>query len=213
MTTFLMIRHGQSEANLQGRFAGQYDSLLTELGHQQAERTARFIAENYHVDAVYASDLQRAYDTGLAAAKKLGLPVTADKALREIYAGQWEGIPFERMNTEYPEQSRLWRSDIGNSGCPGGETVAQLAQRIWSALERIAGENEGKTVVIATHATPIRTMLWKTTGKDLGEMQNIPWPSNASVTELVYRGGKLIPVKISQDSHLADIKSALPPNV
>lgn len=213
MTTFLLIRHGQSEANLQGRFAGQYNSPLTQLGHKQAERTAQFIAENYHVDAIYASDLQRAYDTGIAAAEKLGLSVTADPALQEIYAGHWEGIPFDRMSAEYPEQNYLWRNDIGNSGCPGGETVVQLTERIWSALERIAGENEGKTVVIATHATPIRTMLWKTTGKDLGEMQKIPWVSNASVTELVYRDGQLFPVKVSQDSHLSDMMSALPPNV
>lgn len=121
MTTLLLIRHGQSEANLQGRFAGQYDSPLTELGHAQARRTAEFIAQNYAVDAVYCSDLQRARATGQHTAARLGLEVISDRGLREIYAGAWEGLPFERMNAEYPEAAYRWRHDIGNSGCPAAK--------------------------------------------------------------------------------------------
>lgn len=68
-------------------------------------------------------------------------------------------------------------------------------------------------MVLATHATPIRAALWKTTGKGAEEMQNIPWVANASVTELQYRDGSLYPVKISQDSHLSDLMTALPPTV
>ena len=73
MTRLLFVRHGQSKANLDGVFAGQIDPALTELGCRQAECTAEFIAENYKVDAVYSSDLQRAYQTGLA----VGTPVVA----------------------------------------------------------------------------------------------------------------------------------------
>jgi len=213
MTTLLLIRHGQSEANLQGRFAGQYDSPLTDLGHKQAAAAAEFIAENYTPDAVYCSDLQRARQTGEHTASRLGLEVIPDAGLREIYAGAWGGIPFERMNADFPTEAYRWRHDIGNSGCPGGETVAALAQRVWDTVRRIAEENDGKTVVISTHATPIRTLLWKITGKSLDEMQNIPWVANASVTELQYRDGALYPVKISQDDHLTDLKTALPPTV
>ena len=60
MTRLLFVRHGQSEANLEGVFAGQIDPALTELGYRQAECTAEFIAKTYQVDAVYSSDLQRA---------------------------------------------------------------------------------------------------------------------------------------------------------
>ena len=69
MTRLLFVRHGQSEANLEGVFAGQIDPALTELGYRQAECTAEFIAKTYSVDAVYSSDLQRAYHTGLAAGR------------------------------------------------------------------------------------------------------------------------------------------------
>lgn len=213
MTTLLLIRHGQSEANLQERFAGHYDSPLTDLGHAQARRTAAFIAENYTPDAIYSSDLCRARQTAEHTAALLGLPVTDDPGLREINAGQWEGKGYTTLQADFHDAYYRWWHDIGNACCTGGESVAQLTERVWEAVERIAKENDGKTVVIATHATPIRTLLWKTTGKPLSQMQDIHWVSNASVTELVYRDGALHPVKISQDAHLQQLKTVLSDNV
>lgn len=213
MTRLLLIRHGQSVANLEGRFAGSSDFPLTELGHKQAERTAAFVAENYAPTAVYASDLQRAYDTGLATAKTLGLPITADPALREIFAGAWEGQRFEDLYRDHFDDFTLWRQNIGLSRCTDGESVAQLAVRIRDAIHRIAAAHDGQTVVIATHATPIRTLRWLTTGTPPENMQNIPWPANASVSEFAWDGGTLTAVRMSMDDHLADLKTALPPTV
>ena len=115
MTTLLLIRHGQSQANLNGLFAGQLNPPLTELGVQQAQRTAEFIKAHYQVDKVYASDLSRAARTGQAVADNLGLPLKTDTSLREINAGQWEGISFERLAQDYPEDYGVWLADIGNS--------------------------------------------------------------------------------------------------
>lgn len=213
MTRLLFVRHGQSKANLDGVFAGQIDPALTELGCRQAECTAEFIAENYRVDAVYSSDLQRAYKTGLAVGEKLGLPVTADKGLREIFAGDWEGRGFDELASENSPAYRLWFQDIGNAKCPGGETVAELASRIYETVRRIAEAHQGQTLVLASHATPIRTVEWTASGKDPSHMQQIPWVSNASVSEFVYDSGVLSPVSISQDAHLADMKTELPSNI
>lgn len=213
MTTFLLIRHGESEANLKRFFAGQQDVPLTTLGHEQARCTAEFIAANYHVDAVYASDLRRAYDTGIHIASRLGLTVCRDAGLREIFSGQWQGKTFTRLQTDYADSYSCWLTDIGNACCPGGETVAQLAQRIYDAICRIAEENPDKTVAIATHATPIRTLQWQITGQSLSHMKDIPWVSNASVSELRWDAGVLTPVRISQDAHLADMKTRFPSNV
>lgn len=213
MTRLLFVRHGQSVANLERCFAGQIDPALTELGHRQASCTADFIADNYKVDAVYSSDLQRAYQTGLAVGEKLGLPVTADKGLREIFAGNWEGRGFDELAAENSPAYRQWFQDIGNAKCPDGETVAELADRIFGTVRRIAEANEGKTLVLATHATPIRTLQWRASGEDLGYMQQIPWVSNASVSEFVFENGVLRSAKISQDAHLADMKTELPANI
>lgn len=213
MTRLLFVRHGQSTANLDGIFAGQIDPALTELGLRQARCTAEFIAENYAVDAVYSSDLQRAYQTGLGIARRLKLPVRSDPGLREIFAGSWEGRRFDDLQAEDSPAYQVWRQDIGHAQCPGGESLTELARRIWDTVRRIAEENDGKTLVLATHATPIRTLQWRVSGKDLGFMQQISWVSNASVSEFVYESGSLKPVKISQDAHLADMKTELPSNI
>lgn len=213
MTTLLLIRHGQSEANLSGVFAGNYDVPLTDLGIKQAEKTAEFIAKNYKVDRVYSSDLIRAFETGRTVANALNLPVIPNDGLREIRAGEWEAIPFDNIVIKFPEEYRTWKEDIGNSACPGGETVRELADRVKDALEKIAKENDGKTIAVATHATPIRATQCRIGCDSLDCMKNLPWVSNASVTEVYYDSGNWTLGKVGQDSHLTDFRTNLPKNV
>lgn len=213
MTTLLLIRHGQSEANLSRVFAGNYDAPLTELGLRQAEKTAEFITENYKVDCVYASDLIRAFETGKTVANTLNLPITPNGGLREIRAGKWEALPFDDIVIKFPEEYKKWREDIGNSSCPDGESVKALGERVMATLTAIAEENDGKTVVIATHATPIRVSQTLIEYGNLAPMQDVPWVSNASVTELIYDNGKWSVGKVGQDSHLSDFRTNLPSNV
>ncbi len=211
MVKFLLIRHGQSQANFTRCFAGHFDSPPTDLGLQQAKIAARYVAETYCVDAVYSSDLKRAAAVGEAVASITGLQMHPDSLLREINAGQWEGRPFEEIIERFPAY-QVWRNDIGNACCDGGETVAQLQERILSRLREIAVEHPEQTVVIATHATPIRATQCYAEGRPLSEMKDIPWVSNASVTELDYDGEFHI-VKIGYDGHLGNAMTAMPANV
>lgn len=213
MTTIIFIRHGESMANRMAVFAGNFNADLTEIGLAQAQKTAEYIAQNYKVDAVYASDLLRAYKTGKAVADVLSLPVYADARLREISAGKWEGETFDKLPKKYPADFSLWLTDIGNSRPTDGESVRQLGQRILSAVTDIAEKNDGKTLVIATHATPIRVLQCMLGGHSFDEMQNIPWVSNCSVTEICYDGGNWKLIKIGYDEHLAGMRSSLPTNV
>lgn len=214
MTRLLFIRHGQSESNLAGAFTGHTDVALTALGRRQAEAAADYIVSHYQVDAVYASDLQRAYNTGKAVANRLNLTIQPHQGLREIFAGEWEGMAFTYLLATYPETyANIWRNDIGNSTCDGGESVAHLQQRVSAAAREIAEANDGKTVVIATHATPIRTMECLCQGKTLSQMKDIPWVSNASVTEIHYENGIFTEIISSYDKHLGSMVSTLPSNV
>ena len=213
MTKLLIIRHGQSEANLQGVFVGHTNSPLSALGKRQAEVTADYVVSNFHIDAVYASDLERAFYTGKAVADRLGLVPHADSGMREIFAGDWETVKFDTLSTEYGEPYQLWLRDIGLAQCPNGESTAQLQSRIVATLRRIAEENDGKTVVVATHATPIRTFMHHCSGLPLSEMKNIPWVSNASVTTVHYENGVFNIVTPGYDAHLGDMRTALPKNV
>ena len=208
-----MIRHGESQANREGFFAGQTDVPLEEKGLFQARMTADFIVSSYTADKVYASDLRRAYDTGKAVADRLGLEAIPDSRLREIYAGKWQGRKFTDIIAQYSSDYQAWLTDIGNCVCTEGESVAQLGSRVLEALTDIARANPEKTVVIATHATPIRVLQCLLGGHSLDHMKDIPWVSNASVTELTYNEGIWKLEKIGQDSHLSDLKTTFPANV
>lgn len=213
MTTLLIVRHGESTANLADLFAGNYDPPLTQLGHDQAECTAQFLLSHYRIDAVYSSDLQRAFQTAEHTARKLGLDVHADKALREISGGDWEARPYKSLGDTHPEEYKTMLTDFGHSHCPNGESVAEVADRVYAAICRIARENPGKTVLITTHATPVRVLQWKSTDQPLRAMQGITWVSNASVTEFFWDDGTLTAGKIGQDEHLAQMKTVLPPTI
>lgn len=212
-TRLLLVRHGQSEANEAGIYAGHTNSELTDVGKQQAILTADYIAKTFSVDAVYASDLKRAYHTGEVIAASTGAELYPTKNLREIFAGKWEGVSFDVLCREYQEDYERWMNDIGNSRCSGGESVAELKDRILDALTEIAKTNIGKTIVIATHATPIRAMQCHWNNLPLDAMKDIPWVSNASVTEVTYEDGVWTLVKIGYDAHLKNLKTILPENV
>lgn len=212
MTTILVIRHGQSVSNIKGVFTGNLDLALTEQGLQQAQVTAEYILNNFPVDAVYSSDLCRAVDTGKAVADKLGLPVQTDRRLREIWAGNWEGRSFNELIEHFPSYI-VWRTDIGSCVTDGGESVAQLSKRVLEAFMDIAKANDGKIVVIATHATPIRALQCHCEGKSLAQMKDVPWVTNASVTTVVYENGTLRLQEACRDSHLGSIVSRFPSNV
>ena len=213
MTTLILIRHGQSRANVEGVFAGHKDFPLTEIGIQQAERTAEYVAANFKVDAIYASDLKRAFYTGKILADKLGLCVYPEKELREIYAGEWEGNSFDYLQETFFASYGTWLADIGNAKPENGETVEQLMHRVYSAVQRIAEQQDGRNVVIATHATPIRALQCICEGKTKHEMKNVPWVSNSSVTVLTYQNGVFHIKTIGYDRHLGNIKSSFPNNV
>lgn len=212
MTTLILVRHGESEANRQGIFAGQINPDLQNKGLKQAELTAKYIADNYKVDKIYSSDLQRAYKTALCIADILNLEVIPEQNLREINGGNWEGVKFDDLVYEYADEYSMWLNHIGHSGCVGGETVKQLGDRIMNALTRIAQDNKGKTIVIATHSTPIRAAQSIIRSGTLDEMENIPWVSNASVTIFEYNNNIWKEIVTSEDTHLAQLKTVLPPN-
>ena len=213
MTTLILVRHGESEANRQDLFAGHFDADLQNRGMEQARKTAKFLSENFKIDKVYASDLKRAYNTGKAVADLFGLEVIPDENLREIFAGEWEGLAFDYLLETYVEDYGRWKNDIGNARCTGGESVQELAKRILAEVEKIAKENDGKTVVIATHATPVRAMECAWRGMTFDEMKDIPWVTNASVTEADYENGKFTLNFAGKDDHLLDLATALPKNV
>ena len=212
MTKLYLIRHGQSEANLSRLFAGHSDFLLTETGRMQAERVAEWFTDK-PVDFIAASDLLRAYHTAVPLAQGRGMTVTPMQALREVYAGRWEGMAFTAIEETYAADYAVWKNDIGRAVCTEGESVRHLGQRVLAAVTELAQAHDGRSAVIATHATPIRTLLslWQT--GDVLAMKDIPWVPNASITEVRYENGVFTPEKIGMTDHLDGLVTKLPTNV
>lgn len=213
MTRFILVRHGQSEANRLDLFAGHSDFPLSELGLLQAQKTAEYILKKFNVDLIYSSDLKRAYSTALPVSKRTGLKIIPDTRLREIYAGEWESLAFSDIAERFADDRKVWKEDIANSRCTDGESVKELAARILACLSEIGKENDGKTVLVTFHATPIRAMqaLWQT--GDIETMKDTDWVSNASVTVAEYENGVFSLKSVGENAHLADINSTLPPTV
>ena len=212
MTRFIMIRHGFSVANNEKRFAGHSDFPLTDIGRAQAERCADALV-NEKIDAVYASDLSRAFDTATPVARSHDLPVIPHKGLREIFAGEWEGKTFAELDEEYPESFGVWKADLSSAHPDGGESIRQLYSRILATLDGIARENEGKTVCIATHATPVRSVCTAAMGLDYKGMTKIGWTANASISTFEYESGRFTAIEVSRTDHLGELKTVLPSNV
>lgn len=190
MVTVLIIRHGFSRGNKENRFSGQMDVPLDETGILQARATAEYILSHFKVDSVYSSDLSRAVDTVKPIADALGLSVHTCKDLREVGVGDWQDRTNEEIAKLYPESIETYRKTPGLTRFDGGESFMEAQERSLRAIERIAAENEGKTVVIGTHGGNIRALQVAWMGKSMAQMQEVPYVPNCAVTVVNYENGK-----------------------
>lgn len=209
-TTILLIRHGQSEGNVLGLFTGHSGYSLTVLGHKQAEITAEYIHNHYNVEAVYSSDLPRAFQTAEHTARAFDLPIVTDSRLREINAGKWENIPFSELSLRFPDAYAIWRQDLIHFSAKDGESVIDVANRAVEALHAIAVTNPGKCVAVVAHATTIRSALWKISGQPESEMQELNWGGNCAISELCLSNDKLLIKSMNLTDHLIGFEPVPP---
>ncbi|MEV7613639.1 histidine phosphatase family protein [Streptomyces sp. NPDC089799] len=176
----VLWRHGQTAWNLERRFQGSTDIELTETGVAQARRAARLLA-SLRPAAIVASDLKRAAATAAELAAVTGLPVTHDPALRETYAGEWQGLTHDEIVAKYGEQYAAWkRGEPVRRG--GGELETEVADRAAPVVADHAGRLEGNgTLVVVSHGGTIRTTIGRLLGLDpsswesLGGLSNCCW--------------------------------------
>ncbi len=213
MTTFLIIRHGYSKSNEHGYFTGQTDVQLSTLGIEQANQTARYLYENFKIDLLYSSPLQRAFNTALPISNLFKLPILIENDLKEINGGDWEEKTPEQILKLYKDDYTLWLNNIGIARCTNGECMEEVQLRASNALKKLATEHDGKTIAITTHAGVIRALqcLWQKL--PLTEMKTIPWVENASVSIIIYNHEEFIVKEIGKNKHLQTQKTNLPNNM
>jgi ribonuclease H / adenosylcobalamin/alpha-ribazole phosphatase len=156
-TTVLLLRHGQTEMSVQGRFAGRGDIPLTSTGRQQASAAADRLADR-GVDLVVSSPLRRAWDTAQLVADAAGAPLVREDDLVETDFGAWEGLTFAAVMARWPTELTAWQGDV-DVAPPGGESFAGVATRVNRALDRQLASHHGQTIVLVSHVTPIKTLV------------------------------------------------------
>ena len=157
-TTTLLLRHGQTALSAERRFAGRGDIPLTDLGLAQAGAAAARLAQRGGIDLVLSSPLQRARQTAQAVADAASVPISIDDDLAETDFGSWEGMSFGEVMVGWPEEMAAWLADA-DAAPPGGESFAAVGVRVDAALHRLVGAHQGKTVVVVSHVTPIKTLV------------------------------------------------------
>jgi phosphoserine phosphatase len=174
-TKVILIRHGETVWNLERRYLGITDIGLNDTGVKQAQKVKDAVVLE-RVDKVYSSDRKRARD--FAALVFGDIDVEALPALREIEFGAFEGLTYEEIMKYYPNVYTAWIKDPLSASIPCGESVRDVRHRVMNAIDRIVGQNAGKTVAIVTHAGPIAIVTQELSGaKDFWEA----WPEPGCV--------------------------------
>jgi broad specificity phosphatase PhoE len=138
------------------------------------------------------------------------MPILVDTDLREIYAGEWEGMLFDDLKKRYPDSYAQFRRDIGHSCPDGGESTVHLGERMYACVERIARACDGERVLLATHATAIGMFTCVALGLSPDQYRNLALPSNASLTVFTYLDGRFVLRRYGEDAYLGELRTPAP---
>lgn len=186
-TTILLVRHGETDSNAEGRIQGQTNTPLNERGRSQAQALADELAGEA-IAAVYSSDLDRARETAEILAGRLDLPVVVDPALRERNFGSWEGRTVDELEARWPGAWARWRE--GDEGEGDVEDHLALAARVRDAIHRLAAAHPGERILVVAHGGAMRVILTDAAGltypQARREQRNI---ANCDVSRLSVENG------------------------
>ena len=209
-----VVRHGESVGNLNKVVLGHTNLPLTEKGKEQALLTAQYL-KDVKIDAIYSSDLLRAYETSLPHSLYHGLGISTDEALRELYFGDWENRAVSDLVKDYGDMFwNDWRGGFGTFTPPAGESVVDGAARLEGAILRLAKKHIGGAILVTTHAAVIRGAWARISGFEPPLwVEKVDFPTNASFSIMGYRGGRLYPISYSNDEHIGDIRTGVPKSI
>ena len=202
----ILVRHGETVLNREGRILGHNEEPLTERGRGQAIAVAQALYPETPF-TLYASPLSRALETAQIIAQKHQVDITPLEGLKEVDVGELDGMSIQEMRRSYPEFARLWAQDAAATPMPGGESPAHLQQRAWKAVVTILERNPTSTTVAVTHAFTIYTLLCKALGVPLNNFQRFHI-NVGSTTTLEIAEDKATLISFNDCCHLRSLKPA-----
>ncbi|MEU4272802.1 bifunctional RNase H/acid phosphatase [Streptomyces sp. NPDC026092] len=159
--TFVLLRHGETALTPEKRFSGSggTDPELSAAGLRQADAVATALAARGTIQEIVSSPLKRCRQTAEAVAARLGLDVRVEDGLRETDFGAWEGLTFGEVRERYAEDLDAWLASPKAAPTGGGESFATVARRVSATRDRLTAAYAGRTVLLVTHVTPIKTLV------------------------------------------------------
>jgi len=176
MTILWLVRHGQTDWNLQARWQGQAPDApgLNETGFAQA-RSARDQLKDVSFDAVYSSPILRSRQTAELVAEPHGLTIIFEPRLREINLGIWEGMLSTDIEAKYPQEMERRAHDPFHSHAPQGESISEVAERVVAATDEIAKKHVNQSVLVVAHGVSLAVIFCKANGIPLQKVyEHIP---------------------------------------
>ncbi|MFF0478616.1 bifunctional RNase H/acid phosphatase [Streptomyces sp. NPDC004284] len=202
--TFVLLRHGETALTPEKRFSGSggSDPELSAAGLRQAEAVAEALAARGTIQEIVSSPLTRCRQTAGAVAARLGLDVRIEQGLRETDFGAWEGLTFGEVRERHPEDLDAWLASARAEPTGGGESFAAVARRVAATRDRLAAAYAGRTVLLVTHVTPIKTLVRLALGAPPESLFRMEL-SAASISAVAYYADGNASVRLLNDtSHL-----------
>lgn len=156
MKTILLVRH--AETAMAGRFCGHTDPDLNCIGEMQLARIAARVVR-HGIDRIIASDLRRALRTAQAIGQEIGIEPELRPRLREIHFGLWEGLSWNEIIEEYPNEARTWVAEFPTRSAPDGELYIAFCERIDAELNSLLNTSDEGATAIVTHRGPMQYAL------------------------------------------------------
>lgn len=202
--TFVLLRHGETALTPEKRFSGSggTDPELSAAGLRQAEAVAAALAARGTIQEIVSSPLTRCRQTAAAVAARLGLDVQVERGLRETDFGAWEGLTFGEVRERYPDDLDAWLASPKAAPTGGGESFAAVARRVAATRDRLTAAHAGRTVLLVTHVTPIKTLVRLALGAPPETLFRMEL-SAASISAVAYYADGNASVRLLNDtSHL-----------
>lgn len=202
MTTVLLLRHGETTWNREGRMQGWAPTPLTDRGREQARRAGAAIADGYEVDRLVASDLRRTRETTAELLDAVDADPTFDRRWRERSFGDLQGLTVEAVFEGHPEYSLLASGAAGARATPpGGESLVDARERVLDGWADLVAAADGGTTLVVTHGGPMFLLLAHVRGQDFETAMGEGWPENAALAELRLDGDEVTVVRDGEPLH------------
>jgi broad specificity phosphatase PhoE len=199
----LLVRHGESTWNAEGRYQGRRDAPLSPRGARQAEALAQRLAtdDSIRPRAIVSSPLSRARDTAAPTAQALGLEIDVDPDLVEISHGEWEGLLKSEIELRWPAMFAAWRAAPESVHFPDGESLADVRARWLSFVSDV--ERSPSPLFVVTHDVIVRLAVLQARGQPLSAFNTLA-AENAAISAFDYDKGVLTLVSLNEGSHLGE---------